>query len=120
MARRSWMPVRVTIHSWLVATRFSISAFVRQVEGTAVPVPTIRAPMCDPFLYAERIRPGEKSCPLLSPAAERQTDVGAAKTERIREGNTNGCPARGIRHIVQVALRVRLFVVDRGREALVV
>src|SRR5215471_1023367 len=114
------MPVRVTIHSWLVATRFSMSAFVRQVEGMAEPVPMIRAPMRNPFLCADGGDGGKKSYPLLGPAAERQTDVGAAEAERIRQGNTDGRPAGGIRHIVQVAFRVRLFVVDGGGETLVV
>ena len=43
LTRRSWMPVRWTIHSSLVSTLFANSSFVTIREGTALPEPTTTA-----------------------------------------------------------------------------
>src|SRR5438445_11618570 len=43
MIRRSWMPVRVTIQSFVVSTRCSRSKFVNTRSGTWLPTPRIPA-----------------------------------------------------------------------------
>ena len=40
---RAWMPVRSTIHSWVVSTRSASSALVTRRGGSAEPVPTMTA-----------------------------------------------------------------------------
>jgi hypothetical protein len=50
--RRSRIPVRETIHSSLVSTIFSKSAFVSTRSGTYEPIATIRARWRLPFLTA--------------------------------------------------------------------
>src|SRR5579859_5512666 len=52
-------------------------------------------------------------------AAEAQADVVAAEPERRAEREVDARVATRVRHIVEVALRVRLVQVDRGRHELV-
>src|SRR4029077_17979446 len=53
------------------------------------------------------------------PAFENQRSVGAAKSKRIRQRVFEGSFARLVGHIVQIACRVRRFLIDRRRQNLV-
>ena len=54
-----------------------------------------------------------------SKAGKDQGAVGAAESERVRQGGTDLHPARGVGHVVQVALRIGIIEIDRGRGNLV-
>src|SRR5262249_37341437 len=48
-----------------------------------------------------------------------QSGIGSTESERVRKRIANPRAPGGIRHIVQVAIRVRFFVVDGGRHYLI-
>src|SRR5207237_3519309 len=53
---------------------------------------------------------------LVGNAAEEDAAVVAAEAHRVRERNLDLCLARLVRHVVEVARRVGVLVVDRRRE----
>src|ERR1700756_2250690 len=56
---------------------------------------------------------------LPGPALENQGGVGAAKTERIRESVIHGGLARNVGNVVEITVRIRLFLIDRRRQGLI-
>src|ERR1700753_4002676 len=53
------------------------------------------------------------------PALENQRGVGAAKTERVRKRVFDVRFSRDIRNIIEIALRIRRFEIDRRRRNLI-
>src|SRR5262249_55413259 len=108
ITRRSRIPVRVRIHSSLVSTRASSSAFGTRRAGTAEPTPSTLTAITPPWI--ERSGPGGVG------GAKRERHVRTAEPVGVRQRDGERRLACDVRHVVEVALGVRLLVVDRRRD----
>ena len=103
--RRSLIPVRTVIHSSLVSTIFSRSRLVTTLVGSSEPVPKITLRRCAALIAALR-----KITQALVPPKPKELDN---TTFDIRL-------ARFVGHIVEIALGVGIFIIDRRRNDTVV
>ena len=67
----------------------------------------------------ERLRRRAPDRVRLLPALENQRGIGAAKAEGVRQGIVKRCFARMVGHVVEIACRVRMRVVNGRRQLLV-
>src|SRR5919108_6586915 len=72
-----------------------------------------------PKLVRLRMTPADPRASLPRPAPENERGVGASKSKRIRKRVFDRGLARVIRHVIQIALRIWILKINRGRERLV-
>src|SRR5689334_4929545 len=98
--RRSPMPVRARIHSSEVSTTSASSAFGITRSGRYLPHPLIRT-------YGL----------LLNKTTHNQGRVVPAEAERIRQRRVDALRSRHVRHVIEVAVRIGLLLIDRRGQA---